>query len=203
MKKTQSGFALVESLLIILILVIIGFGGYYVWHSQQQTNKTLSTAASTSQKAASTEASNASAQKYLTIKEWGIKFTADKNSQDAYFEFDDDTHNYMNVDSKDIDALKTYNGESCKGEYVAKMARYAKDDPALTSEGIDAAIGERKAVGNYVYTFATLKQYGPACFYNYDKTDADGSPLPLESNMAVYEQKKTAYSAMYDTISAL
>lgn len=52
MKKTQSGFALIEGLLIILILAIIGFGGYYVWHSQQQTNKTLDTAKNTSQNAA-------------------------------------------------------------------------------------------------------------------------------------------------------
>ena len=49
MNKRQSGFALLEGLLIILILAIIGFGGYYVWHTQQQTNKTLDTAAATSQ----------------------------------------------------------------------------------------------------------------------------------------------------------
>jgi hypothetical protein len=202
MKKTQEGFAIIESLLIILILVIIGFGGYYVWHTQQQTNKTLDQAANTSQKTASSTADSSAAQKYLTIKEWGIKFTTSKESRDAYYVFDDGTHQYINLDSKDIDALKTYNGKSCKGEYVAKLARYAKSDPALTSDGIDAAIGERKTVGNYVYTFATLKQYGSACFYNYDKTDASGSPLPLESNTAIYDQKKTAYSAMYETISA-
>jgi hypothetical protein len=39
MNKTQKGFALLEGLLIILILVIIAFGGYYVWHSQKNDNK--------------------------------------------------------------------------------------------------------------------------------------------------------------------
>lgn len=40
MNKTQKGFALVEGLLITLILVIIGFGGYYVWNTQKNTDKT-------------------------------------------------------------------------------------------------------------------------------------------------------------------
>ena len=46
--KNQNGIALIETLLIILILVIIGFGGYYVYHSQKQTKGTLNTATKTS-----------------------------------------------------------------------------------------------------------------------------------------------------------
>lgn len=40
-KKSQSGFTLVETLLVILIITIIGFGGYYVW--QNQTEKSTDT----------------------------------------------------------------------------------------------------------------------------------------------------------------
>jgi hypothetical protein len=43
MNKTQkqNGFAVVEGLLILLLAGIIGGTGYYVWHSKQQTDKTL------------------------------------------------------------------------------------------------------------------------------------------------------------------
>lgn len=69
MKKNQKGLALIETLLIILILVIIGFGGYYVWHSQKQSNSTLSTAASTSQAASSQSALlSATVDKTLSLK---------------------------------------------------------------------------------------------------------------------------------------
>lgn len=37
----QKGFALVETLLILIILAMIGGTGYYVWHSKQETNKSL------------------------------------------------------------------------------------------------------------------------------------------------------------------
>jgi type II secretory pathway component PulJ len=42
MNKQQSGFAVVESLLILVIVAIIGGTGWFVWHSKQQTDKTLS-----------------------------------------------------------------------------------------------------------------------------------------------------------------
>jgi hypothetical protein len=49
MNKKQNGFALIEGLLIILILAIIGFGGYYVWNTQKNTDKTSNDAISASQ----------------------------------------------------------------------------------------------------------------------------------------------------------
>lgn len=39
-RNKQRGFTVVEGLLIILILVVLGFIGYYVWHNHQDTVKT-------------------------------------------------------------------------------------------------------------------------------------------------------------------
>lgn len=49
MKTKQNGFAVLESLLILVIIAIIGGTGYYVWRSKNQTNKTLDNASSASQ----------------------------------------------------------------------------------------------------------------------------------------------------------
>lgn len=43
--KFQAGFTLVEGLLIILIVTIIAFGGYYVWQNQNDKDATESTSA--------------------------------------------------------------------------------------------------------------------------------------------------------------
>jgi hypothetical protein len=48
-RKSQKGFAIVEALLIVILLGIVGFTGYYVWHSKQQTDKTLNAANNSSQ----------------------------------------------------------------------------------------------------------------------------------------------------------
>jgi len=43
--KNQKGFTAVEGLLIILILAVVGFGGYYVYHTNHKTKAAVSTTA--------------------------------------------------------------------------------------------------------------------------------------------------------------
>lgn len=48
-QKSQTGFGLIEALLLIIAVAIVAFVCYYVWRSQKQADKTLNQAASTSQ----------------------------------------------------------------------------------------------------------------------------------------------------------
>jgi len=51
--RNESGFTAVEGLLIVLVLTVIGFGGYYVWHSQKKPpTKPVATTTKTSAKPA-------------------------------------------------------------------------------------------------------------------------------------------------------
>jgi uncharacterized protein HemX len=45
-KQDESGFSPVESLLVIVIVAILGFVGWYVYHAQQTANKSLNATAS-------------------------------------------------------------------------------------------------------------------------------------------------------------
>ena len=75
--KDSQGFAALEAILVIIILAIVGFTGWFVVHSQKATDKTLaSTGNSSTPKAApkTTTVTSKDTQKYLEIKEWGIKF---------------------------------------------------------------------------------------------------------------------------------
>jgi hypothetical protein len=46
MKKTKkNGFAAIETILIVVVLGILGFAGYFVWHAKQDADKSLTNAA--------------------------------------------------------------------------------------------------------------------------------------------------------------
>jgi hypothetical protein len=201
MKTKQSGFAVVEGLLILVIVAMVAGIGYYVWHAKQQSDKlasetgTSSVALKTPKQTAATPAE----QKYLSIKEWGVKMKTDTDTADAYYVFENGNggqqNQFMNLDSKGLDALKAGSGVSCKGEYIALLGRYAKNDPALTAVGVDGVVGVRKTVGDYVYSFATHKQYAADCLF-------DSNQKPIEPNTTVYNKKVDSYTKMFDTITA-
>jgi flagellar basal body-associated protein FliL len=92
-RNSNSGFAALEGLLILIIIVIIGGTGYFVWHSKAQTDKSLDKAASTKiidrhqESTSSPDTKNAQdtiADKYLIVKEWGIKIGLDDASKVTY-----------------------------------------------------------------------------------------------------------------------
>ena len=83
--KNQKGFALVEGLLIILILAVIGFGGYYVWHSQHKT--TTATTTATSSKKASASAQKTSDNATVKIPEMGVELTVPDTLSDITYNY--------------------------------------------------------------------------------------------------------------------
>ncbi|HWT55788.1 MAG TPA: hypothetical protein VN031_02005 [Candidatus Microsaccharimonas sp.] len=80
-KLSQSGFTIVETLLVLILLAILGFTGFYVYNAQHDASKSLDAASKTvnsastaqSQKKADSTSSQSNV-KYLDIKEWGVKF---------------------------------------------------------------------------------------------------------------------------------
>ncbi len=54
-RSNQSGVGAIEALLILVIIVLLGGTGWYVWHSKKQTDKTLNTANKTVENTALTK----------------------------------------------------------------------------------------------------------------------------------------------------
>ena len=115
LRTNQQGFAAIEAVLVVIVLGIIGFTGWFVYHSKQTTNKTLdqTSAASSAagQKKSSLKgpsyaqqsatqavpASKAAAITYLNVPEWGLKISfpdADKVTYAAPA----DEYNWNNID---------------------------------------------------------------------------------------------------------
>lgn len=81
LKRNQHGFSGVELVLIILVIVLLGAAGWFVYKNQHKrtgthATETSTTAQSTPKDQEKTEQSSATspdAATYLTIKEWGVK----------------------------------------------------------------------------------------------------------------------------------
>lgn len=74
--KNQKGFGAVEALLILVILGIVGFTGYFVWHAKQNTDKSLTPTTSITpviKKTQTTTPTSTSKASVISVKEWGIQ----------------------------------------------------------------------------------------------------------------------------------
>lgn len=71
--KNTNGFTVVEGLLIVLVVAVIGFGGYYVWHTQHKTASTTTVGIKTTTSTPSKSTTTTPAQKYITISAWGVR----------------------------------------------------------------------------------------------------------------------------------
>ncbi|HET6924351.1 MAG TPA: hypothetical protein VFH39_00790 [Candidatus Saccharimonadales bacterium] len=96
--STQAGFAAIEAILILVIVAIIGGTGWFVWHTKQATDQSLTNTASaqpgiakankaktTTKKSATTTPASSTSTKYLIIKEWGVEIPLTSELADAYY----------------------------------------------------------------------------------------------------------------------
>lgn len=67
MQKNQKGFGLALAIIILVVILFIGAAGWYVWRSQNKSQVPLTTSI---QSQNNQQIEN---EKYLEIKEWGIK----------------------------------------------------------------------------------------------------------------------------------
>lgn len=113
--KLQAGFAVVEVIVILVVVVAIGGAGYVV-HNRVNNSKPVNNQPS-SQQAKKTPANKATEEKgvqattqvFLTIKEWGVKIPLNDKIADAYYTYKvDQSGNYdsfVSLGSSSLTAL--------------------------------------------------------------------------------------------------
>ena len=158
-KTNQTGFAAVEAVLIVVILAILGGTGWFVWHSKQATDASLTNtansqpgiakkpAAPTSTKPVS---STATAQKYLVIKEWGVRMKLTDNLKDAYYVIKPDTSSSAFLSLQSLTAV----APECAPDKISVGVLFRQ-----TTAEHDTTVSEQTApygdvrIGNYYYGY--------------------------------------------------
>jgi len=193
MKKfsKQSGFAFVEILLIFIILGIVGFTGWYVWHSKQNANKSYNSSSASSQEKAKPSSKKKSPapppQQYLVIKEWGVKIPLTTSIEKARYTISNTSapEEIVYLLDTTFDNTKNANGKSCAGTYDPGMfaiARVKKADinqvPEVEGEQSGLlANGESKVMPGYYVSGMAANQAYPGC------TFLDENTATLDNNI--------------------
>ena len=155
MKKfnKNSGFTVIEGLLILVILVIIGSTGWYVWHSQKNADKTYDSSSDTSQTASSNNKSTTT-QQYLVIKEWGVKVPEMPAGNMISYEISPYGNDEAYFVSSEQKALGGQCGEFTYARYdVFRAASGYKSNDDMFNNELQAAVdnGLNIKIGNYTY----------------------------------------------------
>jgi hypothetical protein len=136
MKINQKGFGAVEGLLVLILISILGFTGYYVYHSQKSSDSSYKNAANVS---SSTPTSSANASKKFVFKELGVEFDspdllkglAYQNTDGFLYLYDD---SYINA----LEKCSDYKTGDIGGGFaaVSKIAGQYPTNPTLEDGGL-------------------------------------------------------------------
>ena len=171
-KSNQFGLSAIETLLIIVILGIVGFTGWFVWHSKQATDTSLTNTANSQpsiakKKAVTTKETTdtTTAQKYLVIKEWGVRIPVSDADNDA-----DLTYTYTKNDTYEgvfFGFQRLVDHGMCKNGIGYSLGRQTTaNQPPYSIDNPDTFIH----VGDYYYYTA---QGGSYCYDDTDQSQLD------------------------------
>lgn len=166
-KAKQSGFTIIEGVLIVVALVALIGGGWLVYQRTKQSATRTDAAPNPNQSTTTTPAPTVT---YLDIKEWGIKFPLPDSIKDAYYvpgvqnRADDGTPLAMFIGMKSLDAAgcdansaNVAGGRSTALGVIIRISptdvdhvsgvEYVKEYPSIT-------------IGNYAYAFDDTTKAG-------------------------------------------
>lgn len=159
MKKQNSlGFTAVEGLLILVVILLVGFVGYYVATAKQKTNQTLNNANSANQSTASVNNGKASLQNgYFTIKEWGVRAKYSSKIELQYKVKNTGSLNYAEFSSAQLASAKpTVCDISTAGGIID---RFKPNDHWYNEDGTDSGKTVQQEVVASSLTYKKVGQY--------------------------------------------
>lgn len=158
-KNNQSGVAHVAIVIIIVFVLLLAFVGYRITQKKDEpVAKSTSNAAKATndtEKATDTD-KNGGETKFLTIKEWGVKFALTTDTADAYY----DTKTSSNLDSMSLRSHSLDSEADCTTgpQSVASIFRVPKDIINEQTSKKYSEGGDGNTIGEYYY-FIQSSQY--------------------------------------------
>jgi len=165
--KNQKGFAVIETALILVIVAIIGGTGYYVYHVNSKETKTLNTAQAAdnaTQPKSTTGKSQAQPQKYLTIKEWGVKLKLNSQSQDAYYVPTPKKPNSVYISSRKLDTFGAQHPECNAVNRSITLSRLKPGDDNVVGIGGPATVQDLEQEGTKAGDYFYVETTAQPCF---------------------------------------
>ncbi len=176
MIKQQKGFGALEGLLVILILLVVSFGGWYVWNNSSNKDEStadkslVQTESANLQSNADTAATNAapasSSKKYLEISELGVKLALTDQTDDLTFSMDSSKTAILSSSSlskAEPKCAADYRGSENNDVYGIGMLSYFTDPNGYELFGGDttniSAYPEATKVSDKYFYFATNQSY--------------------------------------------
>lgn len=206
--SNQSGFAILEIIIILIILGLVSFTGWFVWH-KHNTNKAhnSSSAASQAKAASSKKSSNAKPapppQQYLVIKEWGVKIPLSAQITGAYYTLrSSPPEEFVDLLDTGFDNTSNSNGVSCHGGYTTMyvIARVKTQDIGQVddNQGEQTALqagGVSTAMPGYYVSGTKADQSLPECAYLNVTTDTEDQNITT-----LWAAKKAALNTAYSQL---
>lgn len=193
MKKiNQSGFSPIVILLVLILVVLVGFTGYYVYNTQKKDeSKAAAVPAPANVAATPAQPSTQDTQKFLVIKEWGVKIPLTDANADAYYVYKKfEGGDAVYVSTKSIAAKYP----ECGADKTTLFAYGRFDDlnkfDDLYGKKFSELYPNAPKVGDYYYT-ATPPQAGCAYTANgeIDMEYQDSTILPARKAFSDAAQK--------------
>jgi uncharacterized protein (UPF0333 family) len=155
MKKNQKGFGAVEFLLLLMLVVMVSFAGWYVWNSNKKADTSLTSADKSSN---TTAVAPIAAKKYLVIKEKGIKIELTDQIKDTYYKVSNQGYIYLSLhrydNMKGFESCAAEGGESGSGLAALSSAKVGDDnrgEPYTLADLNNAIDGRGAKIGDTYY----------------------------------------------------
>ncbi len=157
--RNESGFSVIELLLVIIIVILLGFIGWYIYHTDHRA--TSNNTATTSKTASTTSKKSVS---YFTISQWGVRAPYSGDLTLEYTISNSNGQTYASLSSAQLDA----SDPACQsaGNYGGVIERYASSDMVQNADGSNSGLtpsqyfsqndisnSEYSHVGNYYYWY--------------------------------------------------
>ncbi|MEO6761044.1 MAG: prepilin-type N-terminal cleavage/methylation domain-containing protein [Candidatus Saccharimonadales bacterium] len=161
-RLNRQGFSLAESLLVIIIIAILGFAGWFVYSSQRSTDKTFKeTGKSTAARVKENDVKDASilgkdkvdTQRYLFITEWGVKIQL-RDASKVHYKYTSQPNGSYYGSPYDSNVEVVANAgqiqdKTCSSDIGALLRSTEKPTSVKVNDSM--SVGGVKQVGGYYY----------------------------------------------------